>query len=119
MAKKTKSKTINLSITPTKFTSLFNRLRGDKSEYEFSEISELRSLLSNEKAKVLYSIKYDKPKSIYHLSKLLKRDFKSVRGDLLVLEKFGFISFEKVITGNRKSLKPILAIDSLHIIFEV
>lgn len=118
MAKK-KIKTINISITPTKFTSLFNRLRGEKSDKEFKEIIDLRSLLSNEKAKILYSIRYDKPTSIYHLSKLLKRDFKSVREDLIVLEKFGFIEFKKELKGNRKSLKPVLVIDSLHINFEI
>ena len=76
-------------------------------------------MLSNEKAKILYSIRYDKPTSIYHLSKLLKRDFKSVREDLIVLEKFGFIEFKKELKGNRKSLKPVLVIDSLHINFEI
>jgi len=116
---KLKAKTLTISITPTKFTSLFNRLRGEKPNYESSEIAELRSLLSNEKARILYTIKNNKPSSIYNLSNLLKRDFKSVRNDLLSLEKFGFISFEKNINKGRKSLKPVLAISSLNINFEI
>ena len=118
MAKKV-TKNLTISITPTKFTSLFSRLRGEKQEKEFSEISELRSLLTNEKAKILYALRTSKPSSIYNLSKLLKRDFKSVREDLLVLERFGFIKFEKEIKGKRKSLKPVLVIDSLIINFEI
>lgn len=119
MAKKLRIKTIEVSITPTKFTSLFNRLRGDKSEYEFSEIADLRKILSKEKARMLYTLKYEKPSSLYQLAKLLKRDFKSVRQDVLVLEKFGFVEFEKNLQGHRKSLKPLLVIDSLHVNFDI
>ena len=118
MSKKN-TKTIKITATPTKFTSLFNRLRGEKTENEFSEITELRSLLTNEKAKILYAIRANKPSSIYNLSKILKRDFKSIRQDILVLERFGFIKLEKNVKGNRKSLKPVLIIDSLTINFEV
>ena len=114
-----KERTITLSISPTKFTSLFNRLRGEKSEYELEEISNLRKLLSDSKAKMLYALKNEKPESIYKLAKILKRDFKSVRDDVLLLEKFGFLELEKNIKGNRKSLKPVLKINSLHIIFEI
>jgi|WetSurMetagenome_2_1015567.scaffolds.fasta_scaffold286154_2 predicted transcriptional regulator len=116
---KNKTKTINISITPTKFTSLFNRLRGEKSDYEFDEILNLKKLLSQERTKLLYTIKYEKPRSLYQLAKILKRDFKSVREDAILFEKFGFIDFEKTSNGNRKSLKPVLVINSLHIIFEV
>lgn len=119
MAKKLKSKAITLSVTSTKFTSLFNRLRGEKSDPEFNEVSQLRSMLSNEKARILYTIKNNNPISIYNLSKILKRDFKSVRQDLLILEKFGFIEFEKNANKGRKSLKPVLSISSLHINFEI
>jgi len=118
MASINKTRKITLSITPTRFTSLFNRLRGEKTA-EFQEIAELRTLLSNEKAKILYSIRNSNPASIYNLAKILNRDFKSVRQDLLVLERFGFIKFEKSIKGNRKSLKPVLVISSLQINFEV
>jgi predicted transcriptional regulator len=116
---KIRAKNITISITPTKFTSLFNKLRGEKPEKEFSEISELRGLLSNEKARILYTLRNSKPSSIYSLSKILKRDFKSVREDILVLEKFGFLKLEKNIKGKRKSLKPVLILDSLIINFEV
>lgn len=118
MAKK-RTKTINISITPGTFSYLFRRFRGEKSDYEFSELSDFRQILSNEKAKILYSIKNDKPESIYRLAKILKRDFKSVRDDVKVLEKVGFIELVKESKGQRKKLKPVLVIDSLHVVFDI
>lgn len=118
MAKTKRAKTIRVGITPNTFSYLFKRFKGQKEEYEFSELSELRQVLSNEKAKILYTIKYEKPDSIYKLAKLLNRDFKSVSQDLKLLEKFGFIEFKRVQEG-RKKVKPNLIIDSLSIIFEV
>jgi len=118
MPKTKRAKTIRVGITPNTFSYLFKRLRRQKEEYEFSELSELRQVLSNEKAKILYTIKYEKPDSIYKLAKLLNRDFKSVSQDLKILEKFGFIEFKKAQEG-RKKIKPVLIIDSLSIIFEV
>jgi len=118
MAKK-KSLSVSISITPNSFTTIFKRFRGEKPELDLSGVSDLRKLLSNEKAKVIYTIKNENPESIYNLSKLLKRDFKSVSEDIKVLKKFGVIELEKAVKGKRKMLKPVLAIDSLNITFEV
>lgn len=118
MAKKVIKK-LNISITPSKFSFIFRRFRGNKSDYEFSDLSDLRQILSNEKAKILYTVKNDKPESIYHLAKMLKRDFKSVRKDLKILEKIGFIKLVKESKGQRKKLKPVLTIDSLNIVFNL
>lgn len=110
-----KTRIVNLFITPGAFTSIFKRLRGDKSEYDFSGISDLRQLLSNEKAKILNIIKTKNPESIYQLAKLLQRDFKAVREDIKLLEKYGFIELKSEIKGNRKRLKPIIVIDTLQV----
>ncbi len=116
MAKKqAKTRQVELYITSSSFASIFRRLRGEKSDYNFEAISELRQLISNEKARVLYIIKNQNPDSIYSLAKLLKRDFKSVRQDVKLLEKFGFLTLKPETTGNRKKLKPIIAIDKLQI----
>ena len=119
MAQKSRTRIINISITPHSFTSIFRRFRGEKTDFELSEVADLRQILSNEKAKILYTVKYEKPESMYHLAKLLKRDFKSVSDDIKLLERFGFIELKKEFKGKRKKLKPELAIDSLHVIFEV
>ena len=115
MAEK-RTRTVNLFITPNAFTSLFRRFRGEKTDYDFSNLADLRRLISNEKAKILNVIKLQKPSSLYHLAKLLQRDFKSVREDVKLLEKFGFIELVSEKEGNRKKLKPVIAIDSLNIV---
>ncbi|MBT3583180.1 HTH domain-containing protein [Candidatus Woesearchaeota archaeon] len=68
----------------------------------------LRNLLTREKAKMLHVIKNKNPGSIYELSSILDRDQKSVRRDLKVLERFGFIDFEKIRKKNKISHKPFL-----------
>ncbi len=118
MAAEKKSRTIHLYITSGVFSSIFKRFKGEKNEYDFSGIKDLRQLLSNEKARLLHLVKVKTPESIYALAKLLNRDFNSVRKDLIVLQKFGFIELQRTVKGNRKQLKPVLSIDSLNIILE-
>jgi len=115
MAKKQRTRIVNLYITPNAFASIFKRLRGDRSDFDFSGLVDLRQLLSNEKAKILNVIKNQKPESVYKLSKFLGRDFKSVRDDIKVLEKYGLIELKPEKAGNRNRLKPLMAIDSLQI----
>ncbi|MCS7134525.1 MAG: hypothetical protein NZ889_01555, partial [Candidatus Pacearchaeota archaeon] len=76
-------------------------------------LQELRSLLSNEKARLLWLIKTKKPRSVYELTKLSGRHFKAVRQDLDILEKFGLIKFIKEKEKNREKLKPVLCADKL------
>jgi len=117
MAKKEQKRTriINLFITPNTLTSIFKRLKGDRSEYDLSGIAYLRKLLSNEKAKILNTIKTQNPESIYHLAKILQRDFKAVSQDIKLLERFGLIELKPGTNGKRKKLKPIVVIDNLQI----
>ena len=72
-------------------------------------------LASNEKAKILYTIKTKKPNSMYSLAKILERDFKSVSDDIKLLERFGFIEMIAEKTGKRERLKPILSSDTITI----
>ena len=114
MAEKLKTKTryVEINANPGGFAS---KLLGEKKSHDFSDIKLLRTLLSNEKARILYALKNQKPRSIYALAKLLKRDFKSVRVDVKVLERFGFIEFYKEKTGKRESLAPTLAVSKMQI----
>ena len=118
MAKKTKQPTvrnISLSIESGTFTGIFKRLRGEKQSYDFSGIAGLRQLLSNERARLLSTIKNKKPTSMYNLAKILERDFKSVRQDIRLLERFGFIELDANTKGKREMLKPVLAVDKVVI----
>jgi predicted transcriptional regulator len=117
MAKKEKvikKKTISVSQKQGTFTTILHRWRGEKSK-NVSELALLRNLLTNEKARILHMIKQKQPNSLYELAKLLERDFKSVRQDLTVLEKFGFVEMIPIHKGKREKLKPVLAIDSIEI----
>lgn len=115
MASAKKSRIINFYIKSSAFASIFKRLRGDRSEYDFSALSELRHLLSNEKAKILSTIESRHPESVYQLAKLINRDFKSVWQDVKLLEKFGFIELRQEKQGKRKKLKPAVIISNLQI----
>lgn len=102
MAKKPRIRNINLGIEAGTFTGIFRRLRGEKKEYDFSGISALRQLLSDERARILHVIKTKQPTSIYNLAKILGRDFKSVRQDIKLLEKFGFLELDAARKGKER-----------------
>ncbi|MBU0959676.1 MAG: HTH domain-containing protein [Nanoarchaeota archaeon] len=114
--KKTKTRYLDINIDERGFVS---KLIGAKKSYNFSDIKLLRNLLSNEKAKILYVLKKQKPVSIYALAKILGRDFKSVREDVKILERFGFIEFHAEKHGKRESLMPVLIIDKLEMIINI
>ncbi len=115
MAQKTKNLEITITDDKGTFSSFFKRIAGDKSDYDFKSIASVRSLLSNEKARLIHTIKTQNPKSIYDLAKIVGRDFKSVSEDIKLLEKFEVIDLVKEKTGNRERLKPVLIIDSIKI----
>jgi predicted transcriptional regulator len=64
---------------------------------------------------MLHILKTKQPNSLYELAKLLSRDFKSVRQDILLLEKLGFVEMIPIHKGKREKLKPLLVADSLEI----
>lgn len=102
-------------ITITQSKGAFSFLRKSIKEYDFSGISALRQLLSNEKARILHVIKTQSPKSIYDLAKKLGRNFKSVNDDVKLLEKFGFIELIEEKTKKRVRLKPRITTDKITI----
>jgi len=114
--KRTKVRYVEVNVNKGNFVS---KLIGEKRSHDFSDVKLLRNLLSNEKSRILYILKSENPRSIYQLAKILGRDFKSVREDIKVLERFGFIEFHAEKTGKRESLKPVLVIDSLQIQIEI
>ena len=114
MAEKSKTREITIIDEEGVFNTFFKRFTGEK-EYDFGGLAVVRKLLSNEKARLLHTLKTKNPSSIYELSKILKRDFKSVSDDIKLLEKFGFIEIVAEKTGKRERLKPILIIDNMYL----
>lgn len=111
-----KNKTIEVTITDTKGTfSIFKKSDASKQNYDFSGITTIRQILSNEKARILHVIKNHKPVSIYHLAKILGRSFKSVNDDVKFLEKMGFIDLIAEKTKKRVRYKPEVIVDNLII----
>lgn len=115
------TKTRKIEINLTEFRGGFSIFKKPESvsSYNFSNLSSLRHLLSNEKAKILHCIKNQKPISIYDLAKKLKRGFKSVNDDVKLLEKFGFIKLLEEKTKNRKRYMPELNADEIVITLRV
>lgn len=111
-----KTKTREITIRESKGAfSIFKSPDVSKESYDFSGILALRQLLSNEKARILDTIKTQKPISIYDLAKKLNRGFKSVNDDIKLLERFGFVELIEEKTKNRVRHRPNLAVDSITI----
>ena len=101
----TTTREITLKETKGAF-ALFKKTSTNKKDYDFSGVYALRQLLTKEKARILEVIKNEKPNSLYDLAKKLGRNFKSVYGDVKLLERFGFISIAEEKTKNRIRHKP-------------
>ena len=114
MAEKSKTREITIVDEGGAFNVILKRFTGEK-DFDFEGLSSLRKVLSNEKARLIHTIKTKSPKSIYELAKILDRDFKSVSDDIKLLEKFGFVDMIAEKTGNRERLRPVLVVDSMHI----
>ena len=108
-----KSKIREISIIAQ--NSGFSLFRKTNEKFDFSDIAALRHLLSNEKARLLHTIKTQKPESIYDLSKKSGRTFKSKFEDVKLLERFGFVELIPHKKNNRNLLKPTVSVDSIHI----
>lgn len=88
MAKeKTKIKEISIIQSKGAF-SIFKP--GASKNYNLEDVSSLRQIFSNEKARILNVIKTQNPSSIYELAKFLGRNFKSVNDDVRLLKNLVF-----------------------------
>lgn len=112
--KRTKTQTITFNTEKGRFDAILSRFRSEKKP-EKTDASILKSILSPEKARLLHMLKEKQPNSIYELAKLLARDFKSVRQDVLLLQDFGFVELIPIHKGKRQKLKPLLVLDELRI----
>ncbi len=108
--------TREITIKESKGTfALFKKSSTNKEDYDFSGVSALKQVLSNEKARILHVIKNEKPSSLYELAKKLGRNFKSVYDDVKLLERFGFIEIVEEKTKNKIHHKPKLVTESITI----
>lgn len=83
------------------------------------QIRLIRQLLNPEKIKMLYTIKHQKPTSIYELAKFLNRDFKAVRQDIKILEKSNFVLIIREKIKNRLCAKPVIQFEKINFSIEI
>ena len=76
-------------------------------------------MLNNEKARMINVIRLKKPKSVYELAKILKRDFKSVADDIKLLERFGIVEMASENTGKRVRHRTVVVVDRIYISLKV
>lgn len=122
------SKVIKLSIRSTKevlrdFAEALGKTRkGQKIEpnigVSFESIDGLRNVLTTRRLELLSTVRHKKPQSVYELSKLLKRDLKSVNTDLKVLKDNDFIELQKIDEG-RHRLIPRVNFENIKITVDV
>lgn len=113
-----KIKTRYVEINPDNRGFVYKLVSGQK-EHDFSDVKDIRKILSNQKARILFVLKTKKPLSIYGLAKELGRDFKSVHSDLKLLERFGFIEFHSEKKGKREMLKPVLIVNRMNLVINI
>ncbi|MFH1249281.1 MAG: hypothetical protein V1660_03955 [archaeon] len=109
---------IDIRLKHGAFSALFRRFKADGKSYaglDFTDIMALRQLLSNEKARMLFTLKNNNPSSIYSLAKMLGRDFKSVRKDVELLRNFGLVRLVPELKGKKQKLKPIINLDKIQL----
>ena len=73
----------------------------------FENIEAMRKILSEERLRILKTVKKEHPKSIYELAKLLKRDIKNTFDDVQFLAKIGLIELKKTREGREKTVPRV------------
>ncbi|MBR9704718.1 hypothetical protein GOV12_04855 [Candidatus Pacearchaeota archaeon] len=116
MAQQQNTINISLSLSGGTFSAIFSKIKGKKKN---SQISKLRQLLSNEKARLLHTVKVKQPESVYRLAKLLNRDFKAVRHDIKLLENLGLIELISSHKNGRERLRPVVESDKIIITINI
>ena len=98
---------------------LFNEVKGvwkklEKGEsmkqhegISFENTEAMRKVLSEERLRILKTIKREHPKSIYELAKLLKRDIKNTFDDVQFLAQIGLVELKKTKEGREKTTPKV------------
>ena len=73
----------------------------------FDSIDAMRAVLTNHRLLILKTIREYKPKSVYGLAKILRRDLKNVRQDLRLLSEVGLVIFKETETDKRRIMPEV------------
>ena len=90
--------------------------RGEKVKKQegisFESIESMRKILTDNRLKVLKTIKKEHPQSIYELAKILHRDIKNTFDDVQFLANAGLVELKKTKDGREKTT-PIVNYDKI------
>ncbi len=78
-----------------------------QSVISFESLKTMRKFITDERLRILKTIKKNKPDSIYALAKILHRDAKNVTNDVHYLAELGLIEIKKIKNG-RKKTRPVV-----------
>ena len=78
----------------------------------FESLEDMRKVLTEERLKILKSIKKYHPSSIYELAKILKRDIKNTFDDVQFLAQAGLVELKKIKDGREKTT-PLVNYDKI------
>jgi predicted transcriptional regulator len=73
----------------------------------FENIETMRKILSEERLRILKTVKKEHPKSIYELAKFLNRDIKNTFDDVQFLARIGLIELKKTKEGREKTVPKV------------
>lgn len=78
----------------------------------FENLDVMRKVLTEERLRILKTIKKEHPTSIYQLAKILGRDMKNTFDDVQYLTQAGFIELKKTKEGREKAT-PLVKYDKI------
>lgn len=78
----------------------------------FENLDSMRKILTEERIRILKTIKRELPQSIYKLAQILKRDVKNTFDDVQFLAEMGLIELKKEKNGKEKTT-PIVNYDKI------
>ncbi|MFH1306398.1 MAG: hypothetical protein ABIH83_01920 [Candidatus Micrarchaeota archaeon] len=123
---KRKIKTIKFEISPHRDfrKQMIRDIEAGKAQKEdlivyFADTETFAKFFTKERLRLLRTIKNEKPKSLYALAKMLKRDFKNVQTDAKFLETTKLITLEKYKVGKKKKLRPRTSIKKIELEMEI
>jgi predicted transcriptional regulator len=73
----------------------------------FENLEAMRKVLTEERLRILKTIRTNHPSSIYELARVLKRDVKNTFNDVQFLTQIGLIELKKTKEGREKSVPSV------------
>lgn len=81
-------------------------VKKEKAVY-FESIKGFRKAITPKRIELLHIVKEKRPKSIQELTRLTKRDIKSIVTDIVILEGLGLIDIKRKMEGRRESMPVV------------